>query len=149
VSDYLILILDKLSGVYFAPVMGIVYICCKLVIRHILHKFAEHEYDFWGTMAWFGVDIILLSSSVCVAAKVHARTSNNYATQVLFYISLIMCFFLSCTFYTFFTKRRKSLTGLRPYKDPGLFFYMCAIWFLGFLWFWNTIDLLKVPLPGS
>ena len=134
---------QSLTGDYFSPVVGLFYICAKLLIRHILHKFADAIYDFWGTMAWFGVDIILLSSSISIALQVPEKLHLNYHASVYFYLTILVCFLGTCAFYTFFMKRRRSLEGIRPYCDVRLFLYISTIWLLGFASFWAIVDSLK------
>jgi hypothetical protein len=139
-KSHLAQLLQSLTGPYFAPSMGLLYMSAKLMIRHILHKFAEHVYDFWGTMAWFGVDVILLASSLSIAIRVPEKMKLGYEASVFFYIIILLCFLGTCACYTFFTKRRNLLNGARPHRDFRLFLYLSVNWFLGFAWFWAIID---------
>lgn len=137
-------------GDYFAPVIGLAYILMKIVLRHIIHKAIDHSYDLWGVIAWFSVDITLLSLAVCAASNVPAKRGFSQQQSVMWYVTFVFFFIIAAFCYLFFVKRRNRLDKgkkkrdhIRPYKDLGLSLYLSFGWFIGFGWFWATLRALK------
>lgn len=132
-------------GSYSAPIIGLTYIIVKLFVRHVIHKAIDHDFDMWDVIAWFSVDVTLLSLSVSAATKIHAKPKMGFTGDEIyfFYIIFAAFFLLNATLYLFFTKRRDRLKKIRPYKDWKLGALLCFSWFIGFAWFWGVLDALK------
>ena len=136
-------LLQLLAGPYGIPIIGLAYIVGKIIIRHFVHAAIDHEYDFWSTLAWFGVDTTLLSLSVSAACQVHIKLGLNSQQTHAWYFVFVISVLATVFVYLFFTKRRDKLNQLRPYMDLGLFCYMTVLWFVGFAWFWKVLKALK------
>lgn len=142
--EYLVPLIKRLANSsYFAPTIGLFYICTKILIRHLIHSAINHAYDFWSTLAWFSVDLCLLSLAVCAAGKGHIKMGFTYEESIFLYAVFVVCLVLVFFAYLFFTKRRDRLDNARPYKDFGLAGYMAGSWLVGFAWFWAVLEALK------
>lgn len=149
-TDYTDQFINAVTGEYFAPIINLSYILMKIILRHIIHKAIDHDYDFWGVIAWFSVDITLLSLSVCAAANV---TANHFSHRgsIFWYLTFIFFFIIAAFCYLFFVKRRNKLDKgkknkkdkVRPYKDWRLSLYLSTGWFIGFACFWATLRALR------
>src|SRR5947209_5082124 len=155
---YIDQLIHGITGEFFAPVIGLVYILVKVVLRHIIHKAIDHDYDFWGVIAWFSVDITLLSLSVCAASNVPAKLALSHQESIFWYLAFVFFFIMAAFCYLFFVKRKNRLEKemgkdkkgkkdkkdkVPPYKDLRLSFYLSTGWFIGFAWFWATLRALK------
>lgn len=144
-------LMHGITGEYFAPVIGLMYILVKIALRHLIHKAIDHTYDLWGVIAWFSVDITLLSLSVCAASNVPAKRGLSHQESIFWYVAFIFFFIIAAFCYLFFVKRRNKLDKgkkskkdqVHPYKDLRLTIYLSAGWFIGFGWFWATLRALK------
>ena len=142
-KTYLLPIINALMGSYSIPVIGLTYIVFKLLIKHLIHKAIDHDFDLWDVIAWFSVDVTLLSLSVCAASDVPRRLNLTPQEALYWYIIFIFFCVLNSFCYLFFTKRRDSLQKIRPYKDWKLSALLSFSWLIGFAWFWGTLDALK------
>jgi H+/Cl- antiporter ClcA len=144
-------LIHALTTEYFAPSIGLIYILVKITLRHIIHKAIDHNYDVWGVISWFSVDITLLSLSVCTVANAPYNRGLNREESILWYLAFVFFFIIATFCYLFFVKRRDKLDKgkkskkdkIQPYKDLRLSFYLSAGWFIGFAWFWVTLTSLK------
>jgi hypothetical protein len=142
-KTYLLPFITALMDSYSVPIIGLTYIVIKLLIKHLIHKAIDHEFDFWDVMAWFSVDVTLLSISVSIATDVPAKLNMRGPVITYFYIIFIVFCALNSFCYLFFTKRRDNLQKIRPYKDWKLAALLSISWLIGFAWFWGTLDALK------
>jgi hypothetical protein len=150
-GEYLKEFFRLITGDYFAPVIGLTYILIKIVLRHFIHRAIDHPYDFWGVIAWFSVDLTLLSLSVSAASNVAAKQQCTTQQTVLWYVTFGFSLLIAAFCYLFFVKRRDKLekgkrnkkSQIRPYPDWGLGLYLSGGWLIGFAWFWATLRALK------
>lgn len=139
------------SAEYFAPAVGLIYILVKIALRHIIHKAIDHNYDVWGVMSWFSVDITLLSLSVSIASNAPTRQGYDREWIIFWYLAFGFCFIIAAFCYLFFVKHKDKLDKgkkskkdkIQPYKDLRLSIYMSIGWLIGFAWFWATLRALR------
>jgi cytosine/uracil/thiamine/allantoin permease len=132
-----------LAGPFGIPLIGLAYIMGKIIVRHLVHAAIDHVYDFWSTLAWFGVDATLLSLSVSVACQVPNKLRFDPQQAHAWYFCFVFSALISLFLYLFFTKRRDRLQQVRPYEDFLLSCYVTGLWLSGFLWFWKVLNTLK------
>jgi hypothetical protein len=143
-TDFLIPLVKGIAkSNYFSPTIGLFYIVAKIFFRHLIHSAINHVYDFWSTLAWFSVDLCLLSLAVCAGSKAHAKMGFTHEETIFLYAVFVSSLLLVFFAYLFFTQRRDGLENIRPYKDARLAAYMTFSWFVGFAWFWTVLEALK------
>jgi hypothetical protein len=129
---------------YSVPVIGLTYILIKILVKFYIYKAIEHEFDFWDVLAWFSLDIMLLSLSVCVALDVPSQKWNLKPIASYFFYIIFVVFCITNGFcYLYFTKRRDQLEKIPPIKDLKLASLLSVSWAIGFYWFWGIFDALK------
>lgn len=73
----------------FAVIMGVVFLLAKMLIRWITRRLAEIAFDTREAMAWFGVDLSVLSLSIWIAANIPRRSGLSSTESTVAYVFLL------------------------------------------------------------
>jgi hypothetical protein len=138
-------IIKKLGGEYFIPVMGLFYLGIKIVMKNFLDRLSmddEDDFDLWPVIAWFGVDLAVLSIALSIALHSPNRRGYSETESILWYALMIISTLISSFFYAFFNKRRKALSNESPLKHPILLMLLIGCIFFGSIFFSPTIQVI-------
>lgn len=135
-------IINIFSGQLFIPLMGLFYLMAKLIIRNYIHKLimdGGERVDLWPVVAWFGVDLAVLTLTLSITIKAPQMKGYAYQESVVWYVFMGFFIIMSCLFYGTFMKTRKSLSNISPLKSFKLFILLILCIITGAAFFTPTL----------
>jgi hypothetical protein len=96
-------------GSAFPPIMGLGFLVTKMVIRYVTRSLASVDFDARDAVAWFGVDMAVLSLSLWISLRLHARMQLGYEDTVYVYCVLGLVVVLAAGSYRGYLRRASQV----------------------------------------
>jgi hypothetical protein len=145
--DFLIIALRWLGDI-FLPLLGLIYVTGKIIIKWCIRNAFSVDFDFWEVMSWFGVDLACFNLLLSAKCKTHIFLKEKYAltyeSVVCWYVFLTACFLGSIFLYGLFGRRRSNHNNTTPLNDLWLTVWITVMWLIGFLPLFIIIDFISI-----
>lgn len=131
-----------LSGKLYVPFMGIFYVIAKIIAKYYTHKLIlndNEKLDLWPVIAWFAVDLAVLSLALSLTLNIPQQKGLD---QTIWYMVLGLSIFLSCFLYGHFMKLRKRPNNSYSFRRLRLSLLLCFSYLPGGAFFKNIIEFL-------
>jgi hypothetical protein len=127
----------------FAPTMGLVFLGAKVGIRRVTRRMAGAVFDMPDAVAWFGVDLAVLSLSLWIGLKLHSRVPDlTYQGTVMLYVVLFTVVGMTAWCYNAYLRLARRPTD-GPWYRIGLAVRILGGLFFGFSSFLSAVDIVS------